>query len=180
MKKLSVVLVCCALPLLGCPEAKQDSPATTEDGVAEDSSTEDLETVALADSSVGVDTVDVSIELTANEDAGPVPIDAAPETVDAGPDIPVEPIQCLGTVYPDSGPIDPDNPVYENEYYTQEQVTKMFAQAKADNTKVYRAYLAGLLYPDLLECAFCYCGCASPSFNHVSAVDCFKDMHGFG
>lgn len=165
MRKISLVLLCCALPLLGCPD---DKPAPDP---ANDS-------VAVADLSVAEDVLS-HVELTIETDTGS-PGDSGLEEVGQVDDTAVEAIVCLGSVYPDQGPIDPDSPVYSDQYYTQEQVTKMFAQAKADNTKAYQAYLAGYKYPDLLECAFCYCGCASPPAEHVSALDCFKDIHGFG
>jgi hypothetical protein len=160
MRRSSILLLCLALPLMGCPDEKEVFLPATEDGVSAADSSGEVE--AVVDTVIGVDLAEVEDEVA------------------GGPDVPVEPIQCLGTVYPDSGPFDPDNPIYEDEYYTQEQVTKMFAQAKEDNTKAYRAYLAAYLYPELLECAFCYCGCSEPPTNHISALDCFKDIHGFG
>lgn len=112
-------------------------------------------------------------------------VDASPGKVDqfaavdqfAGDAAPVE---CtLGTLYPDRAVIDPDNPDYEEEFHSKAEVTQMFAKAKADNTKAYRGYIAAKKYPDLLLCAFCPCGCGDNP-GHLSAVDCFKDFHGFG
>ena len=90
-----------------------------------------------------------------------------------------EDVQCLGTIYPTDGQIDPDNPVYSSEWQTQEETEKMFAQAKADGTNAYKAYKAAFENPEVLLCAFCPCGCHE-SAKHVSAMDCFKDLHGFG
>lgn len=97
-----------------------------------------------------------------------------------GLDVPAEPIVCdLGTMYPDLPLIDPDNPDYEDAIYSKAQVKEAFAKDKADNGSAYRAYKAALQHQDVLACAFCACGCA-PSIGHLSAIDCFKDMHGFG
>ena len=86
---------------------------------------------------------------------------------------------CLGSIYPDRGVINPDDPQYEDNIYTFEQVRQMFAQAKQENSRAYRAYKAAYTYSHLANCAFCACGC-SESSGHLSAVDCFKDIHGFG
>lgn|GEM_PF-6868320 len=89
-------------------------------------------------------------------------------------------VQCtLGTMYPGVAVIDPDNPVYEDAFNTQAQVEQKFASGKIANSKAYRGYKAAWKYPELLLCAFCACGCED-SPGHLSAVDCFKDMHGFG
>ncbi len=88
-------------------------------------------------------------------------------------------ICTLGTIYPGVPVIDPDAPVYSDADWTQEEVEAAFAAAKAEDNIYYRGYLAADKYPDLLECAFCSCGCAKASIHHRSDVDCFKDMHGF-
>jgi len=85
----------------------------------------------------------------------------------------------LGTIYPTAGVIDPDNPVYSGSDYSQAEVTAAFDEARADDSMAYRAYKAAYTWPDVMECAFCSCGCADMSIDHQSAVDCFKDMHGF-
>ena len=74
--------------------------------------------------------------------------------------------------------LDPDAPVYEDARWTQAEVEAAFAEAAAEDSAAYRAYKAALAYPGLLECAWCACGCAD-SDGHLSALDCFKDMHGF-
>lgn len=99
-----------------------------------------------------------------------------PEPADTDP----ASLVCLGSVYPDSGVIDPDDPKFSDEMYDTAQVKLMFQQAKTANSNAYKAYKAALKYPELLECGFCNCGCAAPPANHISAIDCFKDMHGFG
>jgi hypothetical protein len=86
----------------------------------------------------------------------------------------------LGTIYPNEPLIDPDNPDYEDGSWTTQQVIDAFADAKAQDTQAYRAYRAAFQYSQFLECAFCSCGCDAPSLgNHLSSMDCFKDMHGF-
>lgn len=84
----------------------------------------------------------------------------------------------LGTMYPDRTVIDPDAPVYQDADWTQQAVTTAFAEAKAQNSQAYRAYKAANKYTQYLQCAFCACGCAT-SPGHKSAIDCYKDMHGF-
>jgi len=84
----------------------------------------------------------------------------------------------LGTMYPNRTVIDPDAPVYSDSGWTQQQVTDAFAQAKAQNSQAYRAYKAANKYTQYLQCAWCACGCAT-SPGHKSAIDCYKDMHGF-
>ncbi|MBW2263456.1 MAG: hypothetical protein JRG91_15935 [Deltaproteobacteria bacterium] len=85
----------------------------------------------------------------------------------------------LGTIYPGGPVIDPDAPIYSDSMWTQEEVEAAFAAAKVENNAFYRGYLAAYKYPEVLECPFCACGCATMSISHLSAVDCFKDMHGF-
>ncbi|NOY25094.1 MAG: hypothetical protein GXP62_04390 [Oligoflexia bacterium] len=89
-------------------------------------------------------------------------------------------IECtLGSVYGDAPTIDPDNPVYSDSEWTQADIEAAFAQAQADNTTAYQAYhFAASADGSILECAFCACGCATTQ-GHLSAIDCFKDMHGF-
>ena len=84
----------------------------------------------------------------------------------------------LGTMYPAKDVIDPDAPKFADANWTQQQVSAAFAQAKTDNTSAYQGYRAARDYKQYLECAFCACGCY-PSIGHLSAIDCFKDMHGF-
>lgn len=84
----------------------------------------------------------------------------------------------LGTVYPTRGVINPDDPNYEGDGFSKQQVSEMFSRVKAENGPAYRAYKAAFNNADNLHYAFCGCGCALVS-NHISAVDCFKDMHGF-
>ena len=89
------------------------------------------------------------------------------------------PVACtLGTLYPSASVIDPDNPVYTDEMYAQADVTDMFAKAKAESSPAYLSYAAARDHANVLGCAFCACGCAS-SIGHLSAIDCFKDLHGF-
>jgi hypothetical protein len=91
----------------------------------------------------------------------------------------VGPAQCLGSVYPDLGVIDPDDPTFSDGSHSQSIVEQLFSEAKAGNTNAYRAYKAASLHAEVLDCAFCTCGCASSAAAHRSGVDCFKDMHGF-
>jgi hypothetical protein len=84
-----------------------------------------------------------------------------------------------GTMYPAANVIDPDNPLYSDASITQQEVTDKFATAKAQNTSAYRAYRAARDNVGYMPCAYCKCGCGS-SIGHESAIDCFKDMHGFG
>jgi Protein of unknown function with PCYCGC motif len=84
----------------------------------------------------------------------------------------------LGSAFPDSPIIDPDASVYQDENWTQDEVTAAFAQAKLDDSAAYRAYQAARKHEAHMTCAFCACGCAEES-GHLSAIDCFKDMHGF-
>jgi hypothetical protein len=84
----------------------------------------------------------------------------------------------LGSMYPNQGVIDPDAPVFEDANWDQAKVSDAFAKAKADGTTAYLAYRAARDYTQHLDCAFCACGCA-PGIGHRSAIDCFKDMHGF-
>ena len=74
--------------------------------------------------------------------------------------------------------IDPDAPVFNDASWTQAKVSQVFVEAKGQNTSAYLAYKAARDYAHVLDCAFCSCGCA-PSIGHLSAIDCFKDMHGF-
>ncbi len=99
---------------------------------------------------------------------------------DLDPRIPewTEPDECLGTVYPDRDVIDPDDPNYAGDGYSADEVDALFAQGAAEGSDAYLAYVAAAAYPDLLECAWCACSC-HVSAGHESAVDCFKDMHGF-
>lgn len=85
---------------------------------------------------------------------------------------------CLNSMYGNDPQIDPDNPVYSDASVDQATVTQLFASAAATNSKAYRAYRAAFENPVVLKCAFCDCGC-NASVGHTSAVDCFKDMHGF-
>lgn len=85
---------------------------------------------------------------------------------------------ALGSSTPDAPVIDPDAPVYEDDAWTQAEVEVAFAGAAAEDSPAYRAYKAALAHPEYLECAYCACGCAH-SDGHLSAIDCFKDMHGF-
>jgi hypothetical protein len=84
----------------------------------------------------------------------------------------------LGTMYPGVETIDPDAPVFEDASWPQSKVTDSFAQAKASGSTAYWAYKAARAQQNVLDCAFCSCGCAQ-GIGHKSAVDCFKDMHGF-
>jgi hypothetical protein len=74
--------------------------------------------------------------------------------------------------------IDPDAPVYQDAVWTQPEVDQAFAAAKAQSSSAYRAYRAARDHAEYMPCAFCGCGCASAA-GHASAIDCFKDMHGF-
>jgi len=97
--------------------------------------------------------------------------------VDAAGDAPA--VVCdLGTMYPTLDVIDPDAPVYSDASWTQDAVVASFAKAKAESSMAYLAYRAARDYSHFLDCAFCSCGCA-PGIGHLSAIDCFKDMHGF-
>jgi hypothetical protein len=87
-------------------------------------------------------------------------------------------VTCLGTLYPGVGVINPDNPDYSDSLWSKTEVKTKFAQAKAQGLQVYKAYKAAYDNADVLYCAFCACGCAGNP-GHLSAVDCFKDMHGF-
>jgi hypothetical protein len=85
----------------------------------------------------------------------------------------------LGSVYPAADVIDPDAPVYQDATWTQPEVEQAFAEAKTQSSPAYRAYRAARDHAEYMRCAFCSCGCA-PVAGHLSAIDCFKDMHGFG
>ena len=95
---------------------------------------------------------------------------------DLGPD--VGSLACFGSMYPGQTVIDPDNPAYADDGKTKAEVKALFAQAKSEDNDAYRAYKAALKHVDVLECAFCDCGC-NPQVGHKSAVDCFIDLHGF-
>ena len=84
----------------------------------------------------------------------------------------------LGTMYPGEPLIDPDAPVFDDANWSQAKVSDAFAKAKLDGAKPYLAYKAARDSAKVLDCAFCNCGCA-PGIGHKSAIDCFKDMHGF-
>lgn len=112
-------------------------------------------------------------------DTAPADDPNAPVSLDALDSVPDEVVCDLGTMYPGQPLIDPDAPDFEDEVYSKQQVAEAFAADKAKNGPAYRAYKAALVHQDVLECAFCACGCA-PSIGHLSAIDCFKDMHGFG
>ena len=84
----------------------------------------------------------------------------------------------LGTMDPDAPLIDPDAPVFSDASWTQEEVEAAFAAAREEDSTAYRAYRAAGAWPDHLSCAWCACGCAAAD-GHQSALDCFKDMHGF-
>jgi len=84
----------------------------------------------------------------------------------------------LGTMYPGVEVIDPDAPVFQDGTWSQQEVVDAFAQAKAEGNTAYLGYRAARDYVQYLDCAFCACGCA-PAIGHLSAIDCFKDMHGF-
>lgn len=117
---------------------------------------------------------------TAGDPAGDVVADVTSDPVPDPDEEEPAGVACeLGTIYPADGVIDPDAPVYSDSTWTQEEVEAAFAAARAENNAYYRGYLAAHKYPEVLECAFCACGCASMSISHLSAVDCFKDMHGF-
>ncbi|MBI2892337.1 MAG: hypothetical protein HYY06_02215 [Deltaproteobacteria bacterium] len=87
-------------------------------------------------------------------------------------------VECLGTAFPDRQVIDPDDPVFSDDQWTQEEVQDAFVQARAEDNAAYRAYRFAHLRPDLVECGFCTCGCDEHE-GHQSNQDCFKDMHGF-
>lgn len=87
-------------------------------------------------------------------------------------------VACLGSFQPAWPVIDPDAPVFTDAAHTQAQVETMFADARARDTAAYRAYRAARDLGDRLTCAYCACGCAVD--GHLSAQDCFKDLHGFG
>ena len=91
----------------------------------------------------------------------------------------VAPVACLGSIYGTAASIDPDNPDYEGDGFTKAEIAEKFTLAKQQNTQAYLAYKAALKHSDVLECAFCACGCAVQAINHLSASDCFKDFHGF-
>jgi hypothetical protein len=84
----------------------------------------------------------------------------------------------LGSLYGDAQVIDPDDPVYEDAAFDQAEVEQLFAEARDQGNETYGAYAAAREHAAALEYAFCSCGCAS-TIDHLSAVDCFKDMHGF-
>lgn len=110
---------------------------------------------------------------------GESPMDGAMYDVQADSEPSKKPVVCtLGTMYPGLPAIDPDNPDFSDDVFSKEQVIADFAEDKAKNGAAYRAYKAALENQETLECAFCACGCA-PSIGHTSAIDCFKDMHGF-
>jgi hypothetical protein len=105
----------------------------------------------------------------------------SPAVADAGADVSWDPgpVTCYDTKYPGVSPIDPDAPNFSDPDHTVDATKALFAKAKADNSAAYRAYKIAHDNPEALQCARCACGCAR-SLGHISAVDCFKDLHGFG
>ncbi len=99
--------------------------------------------------------------------------DDAPPAVDEGPAI-----ACYGSKDPAATLIDPDAPTYSDADNPLDDVRARFSKARATNAAAYRAYAAAKKNADVLGCGFCKCGCAR-SLGHESALDCFKDMHGF-
>jgi len=89
------------------------------------------------------------------------------------------PVECWASQHPEWKVIDPDNPEYSDATYTAAQVKDIFAKAKASGSDGYRAYKAARDNLEVLACGRCACGCVR-SLGHLNAVDCFKDMHGFG
>lgn len=110
----------------------------------------------------------VALLTACSSDATPA---AAP--VDEGP-----PVECRGTSMPERDVVNPDDPTFSDSNFTNEQVREMFAKSRANNAAAYRSYSAAKANADVLSCAFCSCGCSGP-LRHMSALDCFKDMHGF-
>lgn len=100
--------------------------------------------------------------------------DGAAPIVDNGPAA-----ACYGSKDAAAALIDPDNPTFADSAITNAEVREKFSRARERNSGAYRAYRAALANADVLSCAFCKCGCAG-GIGHVSALDCFKDMHGFG
>ncbi|GMV16146.1 MAG: hypothetical protein AMXMBFR56_43700 [Polyangiaceae bacterium] len=123
-----------------------------------------------------------SLALACGDDesaSGPHDEDAAVAGGGAGGGAGTAPVACeLGTMYPELTVIDPDAPQYSDASWTQADVATLFAKAKTDGSMAYLAYRAARDHSHLLDCAFCSCGCA-PGIGHLSAIDCFKDMHGF-
>ena len=122
-------------------------------------------------------------EVPGEEEDPADPDDPGEEEDPEGPEEPVEEpepdVECpLGSKWPERGTINPDDPEYEDEEFTNEEVRRIFAQGKAENSAAYRAYKIAYDNQAVLECAFCACGCER-SIGHRSNVDCFKDMHGF-
>ena len=154
-------LLAMLLGIVACPAPTGSGSGDDDDAVAtNDDDANDDDAIADDDDAIGNDDDIANDDDVANDD------DTASVT-------------CLGSVYgPDVPNIDPDDPIYEDDQYSQEQVTEMFEEAAAANNTAYQAYAISLQYPDVVECAFCACGCRT-SDEHLSAVDCFKDMHGF-
>jgi hypothetical protein len=86
--------------------------------------------------------------------------------------------ECLGSRWPERAVIDPDAPAYSDSTHDAALVTAWFEDAKHADSPAYQAYSSAHRKPELLGCAFCPCGCAAAA-AHRSAVDCFKDLHGF-
>lgn len=117
-----------------------------------------------------------------------VTVDAAPATDaevprDAATDAPDERTvaEICGTLtaHADWEVIDPDDPTFSDASWTNDEVRAAFDTARLENTDAYRAYRMAHERPDLMVCGFCPCGC-NGSLGHLSGIDCFKDMHGFG
>lgn len=110
----------------------------------------------------------------------PAPLLLAAALLGCSSDPPAELTCDLGSLYEGQPSIDPDDPGdYSEEGWSNEDVIAAFEQAKADDSDAYRAYLFARDHSELLECAFCACGCSITDEGHLSASDCFKDMHGF-
>ena len=163
--------------------ATPDTGASVDSTTAQDGNAAEDGTETLADSGMSAGDIGGATDSAGSDaaaDGQGVLLDAGSGASDAMvADADEEPVQCLGTIYPNEGQIDPDKPVYSSEWQTQEETEKAFAQAKADGTNAYKAYKAAFDNPEVLLCAFCPCGCHE-SNKHQSAMDCFKDMHGFG
>ena len=155
--------------LVGC----DNGGGGASDDVLDSAQTHDIASDAPADTVSADLNTDTGVDTLAEVDT----IDTA--DLDVNAEVDVEAFFCdLGTMYPNSAVIDPDNPDFEDAQHSRAQVIQTFADAKTADNQAYQAYRAARDYADLLTCPFCACGCAD-SIGHLSAIDCFKDMHGF-
>lgn len=164
----------------GCGGESKDGDLTVSDvaAIADQAAPPDTNTAAdthtVADISTVKDTVQ-SVDTDQPKDTSE-PNDLLSLDTESLPDLHAATCK-LGTGFPQLTLINPDNPDYAGDGYTKAQVKTLFADGKAKKSTAYLAYLAAYENADYISCPFCDCGCQAA--GHLSAVDCFKTMHGF-